>query len=138
LKFDVEIGLLAFPKYIVKAKKLTKYVFVKSSKDNRFVFEKNKDILVYNLEDTGKRDFIHHRSSSLNQVLCGLANKNNIKVGLSFNSLLKADPIPRAKILGRMKQNIKLCNKYKVSTLVASFANKPYEMRNNKDLESFF
>jgi len=40
-------------------------------------------------------------------------------------------------VLGKMMQNARLCNKYKVKTIVASFARKPNELRNEKDLSSF-
>ena len=132
----VELALLSLPKNIRKAQKLAKYVLVQNSE--RFVFEKHKNLIVFNLEDSGKKDFIHHRSSGLNHVLCKLAEENNITVALSFNLILKADPMLRAKLLGRMEQNIKLCRKYNVKTLIASFAADPYEMRGYKDLNIFF
>ncbi|MFH1641591.1 MAG: RNase P subunit p30 family protein [Nanoarchaeota archaeon] len=132
---QIEIGLLSLPKNIGKAQKITKHVIVRNSKDNRFVIEKNKDLIIFNLEDTGKKEYIHHRSSGLNQVLCKLASENNITVAFSFNSILKADREYRSKLLGRIKQNVRFCNKYKVKTAVYSFAVKPYGLRNYKDLK---
>jgi len=134
-KIKIDFGLLTINKNIQKAKKLSKNIIVKATKDNRNAIEKNKDILLYNLEDTGKKDFIHHRSSGLNQVLAKLMQKNNITLAFSFNLILNSNL--KSKILGRIKQNIKLANKYKINTLIASFANNPYEMRSQKDLISF-
>ena len=63
-------------------------------------------------------------------------NQNNITLAFSFNLILNSNT--KSKILGRIKQNLKLANKYKIKTLVASFANKPHQMRAYKDLSSFF
>ena len=65
-KIKLEFGLLSNNKNIQKAKKLTKNIVIKAEKDNRNIIEKNKEIIIFNLEDTGKKDFIHHRSSGLN------------------------------------------------------------------------
>jgi RNase P/RNase MRP subunit p30 len=37
-----------------------------------------------------------------------------------------------------MAQNIVFCRKFKVPTLIASFARTPFELRNPSDLASFF
>jgi RNase P/RNase MRP subunit p30 len=73
----------------------------------------------------------------LNQVLCNLAKKNKVVIGFSFNEVLKSKDVERAKIIGRMQQNIKLCRKYKVDMIIASFATNKYEMRSLNDLKSF-
>jgi|TARA_Y100000310_G_scaffold345794_1_gene470027 RNase P/RNase MRP subunit p30 len=97
---------------------------------------KNIDILV-SPEKNRKEDFLHHRNSGLNQVLCNLAKKNKVVIGFSFNEVLKSKDVERAKIIGRMQQNIKLCRKYKVDMIIASFATNKYEMRSLNDLKSF-
>ncbi len=110
--------------------------FVKNVEDNREIFDKKKSIVIYNLEDQ-KRDFIHFRNSGLNQVLCKLAKKNNIAVAFNFNLVLNNDGMKRSQILGRMMQNVRFCRKYKIHTVVASFASKPEGMRSAHDLVSF-
>ena len=97
---------------------------------------KNIDILV-SPEKNRKEDFLHHRNSGLNQVLCTLAKKNKVAIAFSFNEILKSKDVERAKIIGRMQQNIRLCRKYKVDMIIASFANDKYEMRSLNDLKSF-
>ena len=103
---------------------------------DRNIFERKKSVVVYNLEEQ-KRDFIHFRNSGLNQVLCKLAKKNNIAVAFNFNLVLNNDEMSRSQILGRMMQNVRFCRKYKVNTVIASFASKPEEMRSAHDLISF-
>ncbi len=129
-----EFGLLALPKNIKNAKKHTKYVLVQNP--DRHVIEKNTDFVAFNLENTGKRDFIHHRASGLNHTACRFASQNNVTMAFSFNLILDNKGEQRSKIIGRMKQNIRICNKYKVKTILASFASDPYEMRSPKDLEA--
>jgi len=61
---------------------------------------------------------------------CALANKNEVAVGVSLNSL--NGPV----MIGRIKQNIKLCRKYKVKMLFFTFAQNKYEMKGAQDLLS--
>jgi hypothetical protein len=111
--------------------------FVKSPKDARFVFEKARPICVFDLE-LQKRDFMHQRGSGFNHIMAKFANNNNIHVGFSFSTILNASKLQSARIIGRIKQNIKLCRKYKVKTVIASFTNNPMDMRAPKDLIAFF
>jgi len=131
-------GLIADSKNISKAKKLSKVVIYKSTGNDRQVIEKSKANIVFDLGTIATRDSMHHRNSGLNQILCKLANKNNIMIGFSFSSLLNTEGRIRSQILGRMMQNIRLCRKYKVKTVIASFAEKPYDLRSCFDLKSVF
>lgn len=124
---------------IADEKKVQKDIrtFVKSPKDPRFAFEKSRPMCVFDLE-LQKKDFMHQRGSGFNHIMAKHANKNNICVGFSFSTILNADSVNRSKIIGRIKQNIKLCRKYKVNTVIASFAVNPWDMRAPKDLLTFF
>ncbi len=77
------------------------------------------------------KDSLHYRSGGLDHIICGLAHKNNIAIGISLNSL--ENPL----LIGRVKQNIKLCRKYKVKILFFTFAKNKYELRSAYDLISF-
>lgn len=112
-------------------------LFIRSTSKDREVLERNKNVILFGLENHKKNDFIHHRASGLNQVLCNIAKKNNNSIAFSFNDILHGKETTPA-ILGRMTQNIKFCKKYKVNTIIASFAKSPYEMRSPKDLISLF
>ena len=137
-KLKVYTGIITGFKGIETAKKNSDLVIVKSSDADRRIFEKSRADLIFEFEGSERKDFIHHKASGLNQVLCKLASKRKISIGFSFSSLLNASNYRRAQIIGRMMQNIKLCRKYKVKTVIASFASTPYEMRSAKDLEAFF
>lgn len=132
---EIKTGVKADLKNINKFRKAD-FVLMESSEKLRHMIEKNKPDIIYNIELVGKKDFMHHRNSGLNQVLCRLANKNKVKFGINFNNLIKNTKLSKEKIIGRLKQNIKLCRKFKVKLIIGSFATTPYEMRNPRDLLS--
>ncbi len=134
---EIKIGVKADIKNISKVKKKNDFIIIESSDKTRHIIEKLKPNLIYNLELVGRKDFIHHRNSGLNQILCKLANKNKVIIGINFNNFLKETKLRKDIIIGRIQQNIKLCRKYKVKMLIGSFATSPYEMRNPQDLLSF-
>ncbi len=139
-KIKIKTGILVDTKNIFKIKNKFKdeevFVAIKSSDNDRDIIEKSRVNMIFSFEDNNKRDFIHQRASGLNHILCRLAKENNIVIGFSLNSILNAEN--KHVILGRMMQNIKLCNKFKVKTAIASFAMKPFEMRSMHDLLSLF
>ncbi len=96
--------------------------------------ELNRNVdIIYGMEEDKKKDFIHHRNSGLNHILAKILFEKDIAVGFSFSLFLKYG----ATILGRMKQNVKLCKKYKVKMFVASFTSDPYELRSEEDMKVF-
>ncbi len=103
-------------------------------KNRKAVEDKNVDILL-SPEKTRNKDFMHYRDSGLNQVLCKLANKNDVAIGFNFNDVLNS--IDRKSILGKVMQNVRLCRKYKVKMVMISGAKNEYEMRAPLDLMSF-
>ena len=135
-KLKLYLGILAEFNEINKAKKHADLILVQNSEKNREVLEKSKADILFDLETQNKRDFIHHRASGLNHILCNLANKNNKIIAFSLNSILNSKN--KAQVLGRISQNIKLCRKYKVKTLISSFAKNPFEMRSVSDLMNLF
>lgn len=139
LKSDLKTycGILAEPKKIDKLKTQNKdFIAVKSSSYDREIIEGSKANLIFSFEDGCKKDFMHHRASGLNHILCRIARKNQITIGFSLREILGSDN--PGLIMGRMMQNIALCAKFKVNTAIASFAENPMEMRSPHDLTSFF
>lgn len=114
--------------------KSKKIVFAKGSREN---IERGAHVL-FDFEIEDRQDFLHHRASGLNQVLCNLMKKNGSFLAFNFSSILNADSTKQAVILGRMQQNIKLCRKYKIPMLVFSFAEYYFQLRSSVDLRSFF
>jgi len=129
-----EGAIFTSPDKLKKAKSLTKIVLTNSN--DRQVFEKNSDIIVFELEEISKKDSLHFRHSGLNHILCNLAKKNNITIGISFSLAFNSRGMLRSQILGRMEQNIELARKYELKKVIASFARSPKEMRSPHDLKS--
>jgi len=110
------------------------FVIARADEGVRSVLEQGKVDLVFDFELGDRKDFIHHRNSGLNQVLCKIMEENDISLGFSFNSILnKASP----QLLGRIMQNAGFARKYKLKMVIASFAHNPFEMRAPKDLLAF-
>ncbi|MEM3126877.1 MAG: RNase P subunit p30 family protein [Candidatus Woesearchaeota archaeon] len=128
-------AILASPNELYKAKKLSKIILCNSNERN--IFESNCPNVVFELENISKVDSLHFRYSGLNHILCNLAKKNNISIGISFSLALRSKGMLRSQILGRMEQNIMLARKYGLKTIVASFARSPSEIRSAHDLRSF-
>ncbi len=137
-KVILKLAFIASEKQIYKAKDIGMIAVASATGDepyDRELIAKYQPHIVYNLESSPKKDYIHSRRSGLNQVLCKFAAKNNVVVAISFSSVLNSKN--RAQLLGRMMQNIRMCSKYRVSTAIASFASDPYDMRSPHDLQSF-
>ena len=107
---------------------------ISEEKNRKTVENKQIDILLAP-ERVGRKDRLNQRDSGLNDVLCKLAKENDVAIGFSFSDLLNSKY--RAVVLGRMMQNVRLCRKYKVRMVLASFAHDPWEMRSAYDLLAF-
>lgn len=137
-KVDTEAALIVSHKNLDKAAKTNKMLVAKSSENDRALIESKKIKIIYGLEGIEKRDGLHHRASGLNHVLCELASKNNVAVGFAYSSLLNKSNQEISLIMGRMMQNIALCQKYKVKMVLASFSKNPFEIRARHDATSLF
>lgn len=81
------------------------------------------------------QDHTHYRRGGMDQIHAKLARDKHKTILFDFSALLTA-PRP-AHLLGRMRQNARLCKKYGVSFQAISLAKKPLDMRAANDLESF-
>ncbi|MBT3417054.1 hypothetical protein HON86_00475 [Candidatus Woesearchaeota archaeon] len=104
---------------------------------NRFAVENKKIDILLSPEKNSRKDLMFSRRSGLNQVLCKLAAKNDVAIGFDFSYLLNSSGKQRARILGRMKQNVKFCKKYGVKMIFSSFARTKYELRSDEFFKVF-
>ena len=107
-------------------------IISKSEGQIRASLETKKTSILVDPHNNNERDYMHSRRSGLNQVHCKLAKKNNIAIGISFASIKNSKNIPLT--LGKIAQNLRLCKKYKVPIILASFATKKEEV---VDLNNF-
>lgn len=100
---------------------------------NRKILEKEK-INIILLNQSKRKDFQKQRNSGLNQILAKLAKKNNVSIGINLDEIIESEGKKRAEILGRIKQNIKLCNKNKLK--MKFIATKEKNQRDIYDLKA--
>lgn len=129
-------ALLVDPNKISKARAAHALAFCETA-DARAALEHKADV-VFGLEDDEREDKTHYRISGLNQVLCRIAAENKVAIGFSFAKILSTFGSKRAKLMGRMMQNIVLCRKFKSPMRVGSFAKDSFSMRSPGDLAAFF
>lgn len=92
---------------------------------------------VINLETDPKPDGMHARRSGLNQVLAAILAKRKCLVLFNHGLIRGTNGRERAVLLGRMQQNVMLCQKYKVAMVIVTLAKSPYALRSPHDLRSF-
>jgi len=136
-KLKLYTAIITDEKNTGKAKKLSDIVLVKSTGSDRSLLESGKADVLFDLETTARKDYLHHRASGLNQILCTILKKKDTAIAFSFSTILKAKDMLRSQILGRISQNIVLARKYKFKLMFASFASSPFEMRSPHDLIAF-
>ncbi len=105
-----------------------------SLEKNRALIEKRMDIFLSPEGKICKHSF-DYANSGLNHVICRIAAEKGIGIGFSFSSLLNSKDTGLT--LSQMKENIKLCRKYKTKIVIGSFANDSFEMRACRDLIVF-
>jgi len=98
---------------IQELKKENKEVIVKAQDEdfNRKILE-NKDVhVLLSPEIHNRKDKLKERDSGLNEVLCDIAAKNKIKIGINIGELKDKEKKEKAIIISRIIQNIMLCRK---------------------------
>jgi len=100
---------------------------------NRKILEKEK-INTLLLSQKGRKDFQKQRNSGLNQVLAKIAKSKGVSIGIDLDEIIESKPEEKTKILARVRQNIKLCNKNKLEMKFIS--QKTKNKRTSHDVKS--
>jgi RNase P/RNase MRP subunit p30 len=132
-ELKVDIGITVDEKSINKVSLIDDYIFCKTPPLS--LIDHKKSYILYNFELLERSDFLHHRNSGLNQVMCNLMKEKDKILGISFSSLINSRN--KGVILGRMRQNARFSRKFNLKTVIASFATTPYELRAEHELISF-
>jgi RNase P/RNase MRP subunit p30 len=98
---------------------------------NRKILE-NKKVKALVLMHKGQKDSLKERGSGLNQVLAKICRDSGKIIFIDFKEIIETEGIEKAKILGRLMQNIMLLQKYNVKTGIINKSG-----RDNYDLFSF-
>lgn len=122
-------------KRILEAKSKNE-ISIFSSHDEEFdrkILEKSPpEIFLINLAQ--RKDRQKQRDSGFNHVLAKIAQKSKTKIGINLDEIIESNLKEKAKILGRLRQNITLCNKNKIQMVF--IAQKKENQRNIYDLKS--
>lgn len=122
-------------KEIQALKKQNKEIVVKAQDDkfNRKILE-NKDVdILLSPELHDRKETLKQRDSGLNEFMCKLAKKNNIKIGINIKEIQKLEKKQKSKVIARIIQNIKLCNRTKTQIILF-----PRTKHKKQDILSFF
>ncbi len=100
-------------KQIEKARKEGKKIIVLAQDPdfNRKILENKNVNVLLSPELHSRKDKLKERDSGLNEILCRIAAKNNIKIALNLEEIKNKGKKEKAIILARIKQNIMLCRK---------------------------
>jgi ribonuclease P/MRP protein subunit RPP1 len=98
--------------------------------DRKILEKESVDILLLN--QSNKKDKLKQRDSGFNHVMAKTAKEKNITIGINLDEIIHSDKRNRAKILGRVRQNIELCKKVKLKMMF--FSEK--EKRNSIELKA--
>lgn len=93
-------------------------VLAQTPEFNRKIVEMGSVDVLLSPELHNRQDKLKERDSGLNEVLCRLAVKNNIKVGVDLDKIKKLNDLDKAKVLSRVMQNILLCKKTKCELIL--------------------
>ena len=93
-----------------------------------------------NPERLTKKDHMHYRNSGFNHITARFCKENNIALIIDLNEL--KNKIKKKKELslqlGRIKQNIKIAEKFKLNIVVTNFPKKVSEIESFYELRDFF
>ncbi len=82
------------------------------------------------------KDFMHWRNSGLNNVLVDIMARKGVALGLDFSFFKQNNDTDIIKMLGRIIQNIKFCNKRDCDSCVTFFPSKADDFKNVFDVRS--
>ena len=98
--------------------------------ENRKLVESGKIKILVNPHVNTHKDSLHFRAGGLDHILTRLCKEKNVAIGFSLSTL------DNSLMIGRIRQNIQLCRKYKVKMLFFSFASNQFELRSANDILS--
>ncbi|PIN73534.1 hypothetical protein COV20_04900 [Candidatus Woesearchaeota archaeon CG10_big_fil_rev_8_21_14_0_10_45_16] len=102
----------------------------------RFALEHSRVDIIFGQEMINPKDSFHYLRGALDQVTCRIAAEKGKTIAFSFAEIQDSDK--KGRLLGRMMQNIKLCQKYKVKMLFSTFADSKERLRSTQDLAAFW
>jgi len=106
---------------IKKTKEKPIIVLAQDDEFNRKILEYGKFDILLSPERGKRKDSLKQMDSGLNHVLARIAAKNNVAIGIDMHEISKLEKKEKAKILGRIIQNIKICRKAKTKLKLLNY-----------------
>jgi RNase P/RNase MRP subunit p30 len=137
-----QIGKVSTLQKDTKVKLYTGLLILKNTNKPGITFAKaeqqnieNRNLkFLFDFEEQEEKDSFHYRRSGANQVLCNIMKDKNKVFVLDMEKIITSKQ--KEKLLGRMQQNLMLIKKYKLDSIICSFATKPENLRAQKDYSS--
>ena len=104
------------------------------SKANLHTIENKYISHLYDFESLEEKDNHHYRRSGVNQAIAKKIKEQNKTMIISVEQII-TNKEPH-KIIGRVQQNLELAKKYKLQIAIASMAQKPENMRPEKEMQA--
>jgi len=82
------------------------------------------------------KDSLHYRKSGLNQVLCKIATKNGTLVIFNLSRIITGNKIDVSSLVGKMRQNVRICRKFKVKMGLVIVCETKYDLRSKAEIIS--
>ena len=79
---------------------------------------------------------LERRDSGFNHTIAKLAKENNVAIEINFREILLSSKNTRSHIIHNISENVKLCKKFHVSTIICSGAISHLQMKDSKVLIS--
>lgn len=99
---------------LIKENQGKKIIFSSDNDElNRKILEK-EEISILLLNQAERKDFQKQRNSGFNHVMAKLVKKKNVMIGINLDEIIKSSEKEKARILARVIQNIRICNKNKL------------------------
>jgi len=92
--------------------------------------------LIVNPELNVERDMIHQLTSGLDDVMAAFMAERGIGYCVNFGNILHSTGLRRVRLLGRIRQNIRLASKYSVPVVLSCGATSKLDMRSPHDITS--
>jgi len=83
------------------------------------------------------KDFMHQRNSGIDHIMARFMQDRCIAIEINFAEVLNSYGILRARILGRMMQNVILARKYNTPVVITSGAQDRWGLRAPRELMAF-
>lgn len=107
-------------KEIKREKEFQKKIIVQAQNEkfNRKILENKEVDVLLSPEFNNLNDKLKQRNSGLNEILCKIAKKNDISIGIELKKIINLQKKDKTKILSRIIQNISLCKRIGTKILI--------------------